>query len=264
MTPNALHSEKNLEKESWELFEVGSYEEVISLAKNNPSNALLVHLGIIALFESGSAEAKNISRVTKGTSVFLPLVSAYEFYSSKNHKSAVEKVAEYFKSPNAPLCLNIANFGVKLALKEEDFHSALFIISLYKKRKKENPFLEEEIESLYSLNSHKEVIEVFRENLAVLKDNSDVQLRVGLSLFSLNKFKEAEAILRNIPGYNSLPTFEDKKKEYSNVISRIPSLEKRKDLSLHEISELGFAYLFSENYQKAESVFTRLLAQAGV
>ncbi|MBE7410567.1 MAG: tetratricopeptide repeat protein [Leptospiraceae bacterium] len=264
MTPNTLQSGANLERESWELFEVGSYDEVISLAKQNPSNSLLVHLGVIALFESGSVDAKNLSGVAKGTSVFLPLVNAYIASNFKNSKLANEKLSEYFKSSNPPLCFSIVNFGVKLAMKEKDFHNVLFIISLYKKRKKENPFLEFEIESLYYLNSFQEVIEVFKENIPKLKDNRDVQMRVGLSLYSLNKFKEAETILKNIPGYTSLPTFEDKRNEYNELINQIPLLEKKKDLNKREISDLGFAYLFSENYQKAESIFMKLLAQMSV
>lgn len=263
MNPNILISEKNLERDSWELFEVGSFDEVIRLAKENPSNSLLVHLGVIALIESGSSEAKTVASVVKGTSVFLPLVNAYQMYLAKNYRAANEQIAEYFKSSNTPICYSIANIGVKIALLAEDFHDALFIITTYKKRKKENPFLEEEIESLFALNSYKELIELFRENLAVLKDNSDILVKVGLSLYALEKFKEAEAILRNVPSRKELPSFEEKKKEYSHVIKEISTLEKRNDLNEKEIFDLGYAYLFSENYQKAESTFMKLLALAG-
>ncbi|EMF99853.1 hypothetical protein LEP1GSC123_3603 [Leptospira borgpetersenii str. 200701203] len=35
---------------------------------------------------------------------------------------------------------------------------------------------------------------------------------------------------------------------------------KRKSLSMQELIDLGFAYLFSENFQKAEEVFRELVA----
>ncbi|EMG21446.1 hypothetical protein LEP1GSC150_1453 [Leptospira interrogans serovar Copenhageni str. LT2050] len=35
---------------------------------------------------------------------------------------------------------------------------------------------------------------------------------------------------------------------------------KRKSLSIQELIDLGFAYLFSENFKKAEEVFSELVA----
>jgi len=51
--------------------------------------------------------------------------------------------------------------------------------------------------------------------------------------------------------------FEEKKKELKSIIESIPELESKQDLSTEEIRNLGFAYLFSENYKKAEEIFKK-------
>ncbi len=66
-----------IEKEAWELFEVGSYDEVVSLASKNPDNLSLSHLGLVARYERGDGNSVDyVNAVKKGISLFSPLISS--------------------------------------------------------------------------------------------------------------------------------------------------------------------------------------------
>lgn len=118
--------------------------------------------------------------------------------------------------------------------------------------------------SNYHLRNYKEAIQVFAENAKRLAEERDVMGALGLALVYIGKFDEAKSVLEKIPGYKELPTFDEKKKEFSEKIASIPKMEaKRKSLSMRELIDLGFAYLFSENFQKAEEVFRELAASNG-
>ena len=83
-------------------------------------------------------------------------------------------------------------------------------------------------------------------------------LKAGLSLNALGKYKEAEFLFGKIPGKRELPSYEEKRNEFVPVINKIAEYEKKEVLSNTELKDLGFAYLFNAEYQKAEEVFKKV------
>ena len=85
----------------------------------------------------------------------------------------------------------------------------------------------------------------------------NIYMKVGLSLQALGKFKESELLLSKVPNSKKLPSFEEKRKEFQEIIKDIPILETKENLSLQELKNLGFAYLFSSQFDKAEEIFKK-------
>ena len=251
-----LADRQNIEKEAWELFEVGSYEEIVSLSFENPGNALLADLAALSRFHLTSKLPVIALSHTAG-SVFTPLVKAYELFHKGQKPKACEKISEYFSSKNPPVCFTIADFAVKLTSESGKFTDCLFIILYYSIQEKKNPFITEEIDCLFELKKFQELVEFFRKNFKELSQNFDNHRKCGIALTMLGKYRESEALLRNIPGRKELPTFQEKQKEFAGVIRQIPAFEKKSDLSRSELNDLGFAYLFNSDYQKAERIFVK-------
>lgn len=260
MIQSTKHSANNLERDTWESFEVGSFEEVIATAMQNPSNMLLNHLAILAKYELGHRNEIDFSGFSSsGLSVFTPLVNAYHAYYTGNKTLALQKVKEYLEKNNPPLCLIITSFAVKVSFESEAFEDCLKIMDLSVKRTgNPNEFVKERIECYFELKKHNELIQYFKSVYKLLDTNYDIYLKAGLSLNALGKYKEAQLLFGKIPGKRELPSFEEKKNEFKTVINRISEFEKKEVLSDAELKDLGFAYLFNAQYAKAEEVFKKV------
>ncbi|TGK25212.1 tetratricopeptide repeat protein [Leptospira stimsonii] len=255
----AVSNFTSIEESAWECFETGSYEEVIAIAKKNPSHVFLNHLSGIAEFESGAETG--INYFLKGSSVLSPLVEAYLLKEGGKLREAAKKFHEYFRSSSVPVAYSILRTGILASEDAVDFKTALDLLAIYKGRFTNDYFCKTEFFANYHLRKYKEAVQVFAENAKRLTGERDVLGALGLALVHLGNFEEAKTVLQRIPGYEELPTFEDKKKEFSEKIASIPKMEaKRKSLSSSELIDLGFAYLFSENFKKAEEVFSELVA----
>ncbi|TGN08313.1 hypothetical protein [Leptospira ilyithenensis] len=247
-----------IEQEAWDLFEVGSNEEVLYLAKNNPSNHYLQHLSFLAFFE---VSGKNINPSPKGISVLSPMVEALVNFGMGKDKEAAKQVSLYFNSGSSPICYAIVNLALKIYFRSENFAEAKSILSAYKKKYNDTTFIKEEITSTYHLRKYEEVIKLFRENIKLLND-LEMHKMVGMSLLFLDRHKEANVIFENIPGKLQLPSFEEKKSSYSLVFSRISNLESHvSELTARELEDMGFAYLFHGEYEKAEKTFLSLTSK---
>lgn len=260
MIQSTKQSANNLERETWESFEVGSYEDVITIALQNPSNTLLNHLGILAKYEMGFRnEMDFVGLSSSGLSVFTPLVNAYHAYYNGNKSLSLQKCKEYLEKNNPPLCLIIVNFAVKVTYESESFEDCLKVMDLSLKRHgNPNEFIKERIECYFELKKYNELIQYFKSVYKLLDTNYDIYLKAGLSLNALGKYKEAQLLFGKIPGKRELPSFEEKRNEFKPVINKISEFEKKEILSDAELKDLGFAYLFNAEYAKAEEVFKKV------
>lgn len=248
-------SKENPETIGWELFEVGSHDEVIRLATENESSPFLSQLSLLSKIE----EDQKIGNLSpKGITILSPIVEAYLNVQKKKFKDASNHLDLYYKNSSALVCFQFTKLSVATYFKVEKYTGALHAIYLYKKKFNDKAFLSEEIITLYELKKYQEIISEFQKNSSEL--NSPQLLKIlGMSLMFLGKHKEAEKILGNIPGRLNLPSFEDKRKEYASIIKDIDKYEKKSNsLSKKELEDLGFAYLFNGNYAEAERTFVRL------
>lgn len=255
---SALSTQVSLEESAWELFETGAYEEVTLLAEKNPKNVFLNHLRAVGEFESGIHTANNFP--LEGKTVLSPLLSGYLQKAEGNTKEAAKSFHEYFMASSSPVSYAILKTGIKTC-EEVAFHKASFdLIQRYKALFNDAYFCRLEFFSNYHLRRFEDALRTFKENTESLKEDRDVLAALGLCFVHIGKFDEARSILEKLPGAGEIPSFEDKVTEYSQVIREIPKYEaRRRDLSRKELLDLGYAYLFSESYKKAEEVFTSLV-----
>lgn len=246
---------ENPEKEAWELFEVGSYDEVIQLAKENPDSQFLMHLGVISRMENGDSLGQYSP---KGMSLLSPLVEAYVDFRNRRFDSAKNQLEIYYKNKNALVSYPFTKLSVEVFFQTKKYDYALAVIRGYKKKCMDLAFIKEEAISLYYLKRYDEVIGLYKNHSKDLND-AEVHRVIGMSLLFLGKHNDAEKILEQVPGKLKLPSFEEKRKEYVKIYQNIGTFESnRKQLSPRELEDLGFAYLFHSEYSKAEEVFTEL------
>ncbi len=244
-----------IEKESLENFEVGSYEDVVLSSKENPGNDFLNHLAILANYESESF--KIVATEITGESILKKLVLSYFYFYRLNYKSAFKEFKEYLAIENRPLSNTIMNFGIKVGMNSDNYDYALNLINKQNEiNHTENLFIKLKVECLYNLKRHGDLIEYFKKVNRYLEIDFEVYLKVGLSLNALSRYKEAEAILTKIPLKQSLPSYEEKKKEYLKSFKEYES--KADSLNERQLKDLGFAYLFNADYKKAEEVFSKV------
>ncbi|GBF49109.1 hypothetical protein LPTSP4_06190 [Leptospira ryugenii] len=248
----------SVENEAWELFEVGSWDEVIELAKTHPNHFFLQHLSYLAEYE---LQSKAMGIPPKGISSLSPLVESLSNFLLGNYKEAGNQLNLYFQSSQAMICYSIIQLAIKIYFRAEMYAECRALISSYKKLNLGASFVKEEITVLYHLRRYEELLKLFRENIKLLND-VEVHKIVGMSLLFLDRHKEANLIFDNIPGKLTLPSFEEKRKAYTEVYGKIKQLEKdSKDLSLRELEDMGFAYLFHGDYEKAEKTFLSITSK---
>ncbi|EPG67160.1 tetratricopeptide repeat protein [Leptospira wolffii] len=259
---SALSTQISLEESAWELFETGAYEEVTRLAERNPKNVFLNHLRAVGEFESGISTANNFP--LEGKTVLSPLLGAYLQKSEGNTKEAARLFHEYFKASSSPVSYAILKTGIKTCEEIASYKASSDLIQRYKVLFNDSYFCRLEFFSNYHLRKFEEALRTFKENTETLKEDRDVLAALGLCFVHIGKFDEARSILEKLPGAGEIPSYEEKVTEYSQVIREIPKYESRKkELSRKELLDLGYAYLFSESYKKAEEVFTSLVSQEG-
>lgn len=243
----------SLEKNAWEAFEAGSYEEVFSLYSKNPENAFLSDLNWI----SEKIYLDNSENYISRGSNLKELILSLQLKTQGREKEALKYFLLYIKNPENPLCYSIYEFGINLAYFSDSYEACLYIISRDQKREYEQSFYREKMKSLFALGKYAEVVQFFKQIFEWAKDDSEIFLRTGLSLQLMGRYKEAEAILSRSPGVSALPSFEERHQEFAEKIEKISSFEKRNDLSFDEMRDLGFAYLFNSDFTKAEEVFKK-------
>lgn len=257
MAQSAIVSNKNQspEKEAWELFEVGSYDETIRIAEGNPDSHLLAHLSILARLENGEPIPAS---PTKGISIFSPMVEAYINAKNKKFSDASNQLSLYYKNQNALISYPFTRKSVDIFFRVKNYDLSIAVIRSYKKKYSDLAFIKEEAISLYFLKKYNEVISLYQMHPKELND-SEVHRILGMALLFLGRHKDAENVLEKVPGKLKLPSFDEKKKEYDLIIKNLSSYEiKKKDLNPKDLEDLGFAYLFSGEYSKAEKTFTEL------
>ena len=246
----------DIENSAWESFEVGFFDEVIQAGNDNPSNPFLSHLSLIAKIEDGYIPSKD--EFPKGDSILKLIAEVYFQYSREIHsKETLKKYLLYLQSKSNLICLAFLQLGIKLSFEIEEYQACLYIISKDTSGLNEEFYYKEKIQCLFTLGKHMELIAYFKKFSQSIHMELNTYMKVGLSLQAMGKFKEAEGLLSKIPGKITLPTFEEKQVEFHKVIQIIPQLEKRDDLSVQELKELGFAYLFDKQFEKAEKIFQK-------
>lgn len=244
------------EKEAWELFEVGSYEEVIELAKTHLESHFIAHLGFLSSVELGIPPKENSN---KGLSIFSPLVEAWLLQSENKIQEASKHIEYFLKNKNAIVCFSITKLCYHVLMKSGNYELALVALLMYRHKYKNPAFIKEEVLVSYKLERYSEIEKLWKTYPNEFNDPEMYRI-IGMALLLLGKCNDAESLFRKIQNKIQLPSFEDKKKEYTDIYKNIKELEKRRSyLSPRQMEDMGFAYLFHSEFEKAESVFMELV-----
>lgn len=245
---------ENIFRKAWDAFEVGNFEEVEKLYKQNLSNIGLLHLYAIAYYLENSQLPKFFeTSYLSESSVLQPLLKSMYFRKKFDFKEAFVSWKEFLFHSKDYVISPILAYGIATALDAEEYEHALQLIQQDKSPNSEAYFAEFKLRALYSLKRFPELIQHYRKHYKSIAENSENFFMVGMALLYLKKYKESEQFLTKA-NFISLPSFEEMKHEMRERIQKIPILEKKSNLNSEELKELGFAYLFTNQYQKAEKI----------
>jgi tetratricopeptide (TPR) repeat protein len=257
---NTLQNTESPEQAAWEYFEVGSYEEISALSSKVPHNAFLNHLACIATYEDGDLDlARLIKSSTEHKSVLSPLLQSYIQYNMNNRYEAAENFMKYVTASGKLVSFTILRRGVRITYEARKYEDTLKVLSMDNRLYASDQFLIEKLNCFFYLQKNKEFLQTYKAKYEILKDRRDISLLVGLVLYNMGKYKESEIILLKTPGRLTLPDFEDKRKEFLHIIENMDEYKNKVDLSVNELRDLGFAYLFNADYKKAEEVFQKAI-----
>ncbi|MDF3820115.1 hypothetical protein P3G55_09405 [Leptospira sp. 96542] len=244
-----------IEKEAWELYEVGSTEDVLVLSKKHPENFYVQHLSYLCAYE---LTGRGSFPSPKGISPLAPMVEAIVNFELGKYKEAATSVNLYFGVDSNPICFSLIQLALKIYFRADIYDKAYSIIVKYRKTWNDFSFIKEEISCAYFLKRYDEVIRIFRDHMKALND-TEIHKLVGMSLLFLDRHKEAGLIFDNIPNKLNLPSFEEKKKSYEAIYAKLGGMETNQTKLDHkELEDIGFAYLFHGEYDKAEKMFLTL------
>lgn len=245
----------------WEAFEVGNFEEIQKLMEENPQDIPLLHLSSVAYYleHARLPESFETSHLSEN-SIFQPLLKSIYFRKKFDYKEAFSCWKQFLETSRDYLIPPILSYGVKLSIEAENYIYALELIKLDTSPNRESYYAESILHALYYLKKFSELLTHFKRNIQFIPENSQNFFMVGMALLNLKKYKEAEYFLRKFNSF-SLPKFEDLKIEMQERIQKISLLEQKTNLNFEELKELGFAYLFTQQYQKAEKILKLALTR---
>lgn len=244
---------------AWDLLETGSYDEVIRISESYPQSVLLDHIRFLAEWEGGFHSIN--TQVNTQTSRLSPLLEAYFLMIDGKISESATQFHSAIQTHRIEVPLAIQQTAIRVSRDAKDYRICLDMIGLYQFKYGKNFYSAEELICLFHLGRFSEVLVCFQKHGELLKDDAQCLTYVGMSLLHLGRTREAESLISKLPKKLKIPTFQEKKEEYSSVIQELPKLEKKiSSLSRSERIQVGFAYLFSENYKKAEEIFTNLVA----
>lgn len=262
-TVENLNSLRNMEREAWDCFEVGSYEETIHLYQQNKNSSFLLHLSVLSAYESGVGNASElIPEAINAKSPIADLALSYIYYNLNNKLEASQKFIEYMRRQDKLLCFTILRHGIRVTFESQKYSECLVLMDMDKRMTSGDLYTQERLDCFYYLKKYKEYLLLYKSKYEVLKDKPDVVLRVGLILYSMGKFKESEKIMSVVPGRQNLPSFEERREDFIHIINNIYEYESKPVKTPEELRELGFAYLFNSEYEKAQQVFQQAILVA--
>ncbi|MCR9143155.1 MAG: hypothetical protein NXI24_12950 [bacterium] len=116
--------------------------------------------------------------------------------------------------------------------------------------------------SNFHQDRHKEAVLIF-EKFREQFDEVVLLQKAALSLMRLERYQEAEALLAplhaRLSGAEYQLRYEEVRESYSATIKNRATLAKKNNRSHDESMELGMAYLFSSEYDKALQIFQGLM-----
>lgn len=255
------HNLKPEELDAWESFEVGSYEEVEEIRSKFPNSIFLEQLHFLSLWAQGDLSKNQVKdfRINSPSPLMYisQAVAQGLIYQVKESWALYQK---HIKQKNPLYCASLIKFGVQIALDNFAYEACLQIIRLDKSPNKDSFYAEEILICFYNLKKFTEVIQHFKKNFKFIPETQQLYFMVGMSLLGLGMYREAELMLGKQKALLNLPSYEEKKQEFLDKIDSIPVLEKKNNLSVQEMQDLGFAYLFTAQYKKAEEIFKRELS----
>jgi hypothetical protein len=243
---------------AWDMYCTGDFSAVRNSFANS-KNEEVQDIMVLANLEQKSA---GTPVMLTDRSLFSPLVAAIAAYKGGDHQKASNLLGDWLLSKNffSPAIMErfvessekIGNYDLmyRVALKYADW------------RKYDHVIARPLFSGAFGLGKHTEAIKIYNRYRNFLNGTSEIQ-KVGFSLIQLSRYKEAEKILLALyereTGKPYSVEFDSLKTRFQETIRQIPELEKSGSRSFEENWQLGMAYLVSEDYNKAMTVFKQIM-----
>ena len=244
--------------EAWELYSAGSYQKVTALNAGGDVADLVALARLEMEPEFSAAEPAPAG-------LFGVLLEGMAAYHAGDHRRASEKLGAWLERKAYFTPLVLERF-LEASESAEDYRGLYNVGRRFLDRKRYHGIL---IGPLVRAAFH---LELFSD-CAALFDNYRQSFRdplllhrTALALLQVHRHKEAEQILlavyRKITGKTYDLEYEKVAREYQPLIRQIPDLEQRAGRDQEEEWQLGMAYLFNKQFDRALKIFQNLQTTA--
>lgn len=243
---------------AWDMYCTGDYEAVQD-SFSSSNNEEVQDILMLADLERKSA---GMPVMLADRSLFSPLVAAIAAYKGGDHRKAASLLGDWLLNKNFFSPAIMERF-VESSEKTGNWDLMYRVALKYVDWKKYDHVIARPLfNGAFGMGKHTEAIKIYNKYRSHLNTTGEIQ-KVGFSLIQLSRYKEAEKILLALyereTGKPYTIEFESLKDRFQEAINQIPQLEKTKARSFEESWQLGMAYLVSENYNKAMSVFKQII-----
>lgn len=242
---------------AWDLYCAADYDRILQEFGENKSGELR-DMAFLASLEKGIKAQPSPS----DSSLFAPLAQAMAAYHSKDFRMSSTTLGSWLLNKNYFSVLILERF--LHAAREAQNYSLLFTVSRkFLESHRYRPMVLEPIfHSAHQTGKHKEAVALFEKFRSELDDANTIQ-KAALSMIQIGRYDDAEKILlalyEKITGSPYRLNIDTAKNRYRDAIENMGALQAKKKRSYEESMQLGMAYLFTEKYEEAASVFRSLL-----
>lgn len=243
---------------AWDLYCLGEFQTIEQRFSESP-NEEIQDIVLLSRLEN----RKNSDPVLlMDRSLFSPLVSAMTAHSKNDHHTAAGIMGEWLSEKNF-FSARLLNRFVESATRSERFELIHQVAGKFLSNKKHaKHVIRPYFHSTFHLGKHNEVLQLYRDHGPYLQDLSDLQ-RLAFSMMQLGLYAEAEKLLLKVyereHGKPYSIAYEDARKKHSMNETIMKKLESVPHRTFDESWELGMAYLFREDFDRALQVFQNLL-----
>lgn len=259
---------------AWDAFSDGDYSApalnvtgTLSITSDAPAE--LRDLAAVAAFELGRQSEDATIRFRDlyapgqlDTGLFASLAAGYAALNEHEYDRAAELLGQWLlnRDYHAPVVferfLEAARSGERFRLMG-DVSKKFISRPAYQSLAVQGFFL-----SNFHQERFKEAVLVF-EKFRELVNDSIIQQKAALAMMRLGRYQDAETLLAplytRVTGAEYRMRYDELRAEYEATADQRDALAKKKNRSYDESMELGMAYLFSSDYDRALQVFQGLM-----
>ena len=249
--------------QAWDLYCAGEYTKVLQ-EFGEANNGEVRDIRTLAELEM---QKDSIFIDVENQSIFTPLLAAMHAYHTGDYEKTPRELGSWLLGKNF-FSVEILKRFADAARRSGNFSLLVSVARKYLEYRQYHPVIAAPLfDGAYQAGKYEEAIALWKKFQKYLSDSLFVQ-RAAFCMIQTGQYADAESILldayRKIHGTPYRLNYDDVARRYEATIKNLPELEKKADPADFDAQmELGMAYLFDRQYDRAAKVFLSVKSRFG-